>query len=168
MTETPHLKAPPLKALPIDAALFRPFGDVFDAEGTPDMMINEGRCGRYHDRVRLDFGSGKAGISLFRTRAVTLPYEVTVMERHPLGVQAFIPMTEDPFLVVVAEDDNGKPGKLHAFVTKPRQGVSYLPNTWHAPLIALRDDALFAVVDRIGTGENLEEFFYDTAVTVGL
>ena len=155
-----------LTARPIDAAIFRPFGDVFEAEGMPDMMINDGRCGRYHDRVRLDFGSGRAGISLFRTRAVEIPYALTVMERHPLGAQAFIPMSEDPFIVVVAEDDGGKPGTLHAFVTRPRQGVSYLPNTWHAPLIALRDDALFAVVDRIGKGDNLQEFTYDAPVTV--
>ncbi len=160
------MREPLLTARPIDAALFRPFGDVFDAEGTPDIMINDGRCGRYHDRVRLDFGTGRAGISLFRTRAVEIPYVLKVMERHPLGSQAFIPMSEDPFIVVVAEDDNGKPGTLHAFLTQPRQGVSYLPNTWHAPLIALRDDALFAVVDRIGSGNNLQEFTYDAPVTV--
>ncbi len=155
-----------LKPELIDADRFRPFGDVFDAEGDPDMIINEGRCSRHHDRVRLDFGTGRAGISLFRTRAVEIPYALTVMERHPLGAQAFIPMSEDPFIVVVAEDDNGKPGTLHAFKTAPRQGVSYLPNTWHAPLIALRDDAVFAVVDRIGPGNNLQEFTYDMRVTV--
>ena len=151
---------------PIHADRFRPFGDVFDAEGEPDMIINEGRCGRHHDRVRLDFGTGRAGISLFRTRAVEIPYALTVMERHPLGAQAFIPMSEDPFIVVVAEDDGGKPGTLHSFITAPRQGVSYLPNTWHAPLITLRDDAVFAIVDRIGAGNNLQEFTYDTPVTV--
>lgn len=156
----------PLKAEPISAELFYPFGDVFDAEGSPDMIINAGRCGRHHDRVRLEFNGGRAGISLFRTRAVEIPYPITVMERHPLGAQAFIPMSEDPFLVVVAEDDDGKPGILHAFMTQPRQGVSYLPNTWHAPLIALRDDAVFAVVDRIGSGNNLQEFSYDTPVSV--
>ena len=165
-----------LKAQPIDAESFRRFGDAFDADGAPDMMINDGRCGRYHDRVRLDFDGGRAvgggafggraGISLFRTRAVALPYALTVMERHPLGSQAFIPMSEDPFLVAVAEDDGGSPGTLHAFLTRPRQGISYLPNTWHAPLMALKDDALFAVVDRIGPGQNLEEFTYTQPVMV--
>lgn len=155
-----------LKPIPIDAECFRPFGDVFDAEGEPDMIINAGRCGRHHNRVRLDFDGGKAGISLFRTKAVEMPYSLTVMERHPLGAQAFIPMSEEPFLVVVAEDNNGRPGTLHAFKTAPRQGVSYLPNTWHAPLIALRDDAVFAVVDRIGSGKNLEEYTYENPVTV--
>lgn len=155
-----------LTARPIDAEHFRPFGDVFDAEGKPDMIINGGRCGRHHDRVRLDVGGGRAGISLFRTQAVEIPYALTVMERHPLGAQAFIPMSEDPFVVVVAEDDGGRPGRLHAFLTRPRQGVSYLPNTWHAPLIALRNDAVFAVVDRTGPGDNLEEFTYDKPVTV--
>lgn len=155
-----------LKARPIDADAFRPFGDVFDAEGEPDMIINAGRCGRHHDRVRLNFDGGRAGISLFRTRAVEMPYALSVMERHPLGAQAFIPMSAEPFVVVVAEDDKGRPGALHAFRTLPRQGVNYLPNTWHAPLIALRDDAVFAVVDRIGKGNNLQEFTYDAPVTV--
>ena len=155
-----------LKARPISADAFRPFGDVFDAEGTPDMIINAGRCGRHHDKVRLDFDGGRAGISLFRTKSVELPYRIALMERHPLGAQAFIPMSEEPFLVVVAEDDGGKPGKLHAFMTAPRQGVSYLPNTWHAPLLALQDDAVFAVVDRIGSGNNLEEVAFDTPAMV--
>lgn len=146
-----------ITAVPLTAEAFKPFGDVIEAAGAADMMINEGRCERFHNRARLTFQGGEAGISLFRSDASSLPYELTLMERHPIGSQAFLPMSKTPFLVVVAEDADGKPGKLHAFVTAPGQGVNYLADTWHAPLIALEDQAVFAVIDRIGSGNNLEE-----------
>ena len=139
---------------------FAPFGDIIDAAGSPDMMINEGRCGRFHDLARLDFGDepSRAGISIFRSEACTLPYVFNLMERHPLGSQAFIPMSADPFLEIVAPDDAGVPGIPRAFLTKPLQGVNLLRGTWHGVLTPLVDDAVFAVVDRIGGGGNLEEY----------
>ena len=155
-----------IHAVPLTEDAFRPFGDVIAASGTADMMINGGRCERFHNRARLEFSDGKAGISLFRSNASALPYTLTLMERHPIGSQAFIPMGAIPYLVVVAEDDGGKPGRLHAFLAGPDQGVNYLANTWHAPLIALEDGALFAVVDRIGTGNNLQEVTLSSPVHV--
>ena len=149
----------PLRARPLTAAAFAPFGEVLEARGTPDRLINAGRCGRWHDRAMLDFDAeGRAGISLFRSRCVTLPYAVTLLERHPLGAQAFLPMTADPFLVVVAPDAGGRPGPVLAFVTDGAQGVNYRRGTWHGVLAPLPGPGLFAVVDRIGPGANLEEF----------
>lgn len=69
-------------------------------------------------------------------------------------------------MVVVAEDDGGKPGTTHAFLTGSRQGVNYAANVWHAPLLALEDDAMFAVIDRIGPGENLEEAALETPIVI--
>lgn len=155
-----------ITARPLTAEAFRPFGDVIETAGAADMTINEGRCERFHDTARLTFEGGKAGISLFRSDAVAVPYALTLMERHPIGSQAFLPMSKTPFLVVVADDDGGKPGTLHAFITAPGQGVNYLANTWHAPLLALEDQAVFAVVDRIGGGNNLEECPLAQPVTV--
>jgi ureidoglycolate lyase len=88
------------------------------------------------------------------------------VERHPLGSQAFVPMTEDPFLVVVAPDEGGRPGAPLAFITGPRQGVNYLRNVWHGVLTPLGRASPFLIVDRIGTGNNLEEFRYDASWTV--
>ena len=155
-----------LQAVPLTEDAFRPFGDVIATSGTADMMINGGRCERFHNKARLDFTDGKAGISLFRSNASALPYTLTLMERHPIGSQAFIPMGTAPYLVVVAEDDDGKPGRLHAFLAGADQGVNYLANTWHAPLIALEDAALFAVIDRIGTGINLQEVTLPSPIRV--
>ncbi len=147
---------------PLTKAAFAPFGDVLEASGEPDRIINAGLCGRFHDLARLDFTgeNARAGISLFRSKARTLPYTLDMMERHPLGSQAFLPMSPDPFMVIVAPDVGDKPGTPIAFLTTPGQGVNYHRNTWHGVLTPLVDNALFAVVDRIGDGSNLEEFVF--------
>lgn len=147
---------------PLTAAAFAPFGDVLDASGPPDRIINQGLCGRFHDRARLDFGpGGRAGISIFRAEARLLPLRLELMERHPEGSQAFVPMTADPFLVIVAPDAGGVPGLPRAFLTAAGQGVNYLRGTWHGVLTPLAAPGLFAVIDRIGDSPNLEEHWFD-------
>lgn len=147
---------------PLTATAFAPFGDVLDVSGEPDKIINAGMCGRYHDRANLDFNDGVAGVSLFKSKARTLPIELDMMERHPDGTQAFLPMSMDPFVVVVAPDDDGKPGQPRAFLTTAGQGVNYHKNTWHGVLTPLYAPGLFAVVDRIGEGANLQEHWFET------
>jgi ureidoglycolate lyase len=152
---------------PLAPAAFAPFGDVLDTAGDPDRLINAGLCGRWHDRARLDFGpDGRAGISLFRSDARSLPYRLDLLERHPLGSQAFIPMTPDAFLVVVAEDAGGTPTRLRAFLTAPGQGINLLRGVWHGVLTPLMSPGLFAVIDRIGPGVNLEEYHLPAPVQV--
>ena len=146
---------------------FAPFGDVIDTRGTPDKIINQGLCGRYHDRAKMDFGDdGRAGISLFQAELRSLPYELTLLERHPDGSQAFIPMDVHPFLVIVAPDDGGKPGNPLAFLTAPGQGINFHKGTWHGVLTPLAGNGLFAVIDRIGETPNLEEFSLDKLTLV--
>ena len=155
-----------IAAQPLTAAAFAPFGDVIEATG-PSFPINAGMCDRFHDRARMEFvGDGRAGISIGYGRPYPLPLEFDLMERHPLGSQAFVPMTEDAFLVVVAPDEGGQPGAPLAFLTQPGQGVNYLRGTWHGVLTPLGRATPFLIVDRIGSGNNLEEFRYDAAWTV--
>lgn len=146
---------------PLTAGAFAPFGDVIELSGEPDFIINGGLCGRYHDLVAPEVGEGRAGISLFKSGIRSFPYQLDMMERHPLGSQAFIPMTGDAFLVIVAPDNNGRPGQPVAFMTSPGQGVNYARNTWHGVLTPLAEPGLFAVIDRIGDGNNLEEYEFD-------
>ncbi|MHA7874356.1 ureidoglycolate lyase [Roseivivax sp.] len=146
---------------PLTAADFAPFGDLLEVAGPPDKLINQGLCGRHHDRARLDFGDGRAGISLFDAEPRALPLALEMVERHPEGSQAFLPMTQAPFLVVVAPDAGGAPGQPRAFLTSPGQGVNYHRGTWHGVLTPLSAPGLFAVVDRIGAGSNLEEHWFD-------
>lgn len=149
---------PRVRVEPLTAAAFAPFGDVLDATGTPDRIINEGLCERFHDRARLDFGpDGRAGISIFQAEPRSLPLTLELVERHPEGSQAFIPMSEHPFLVIVAADLGGEPAAVRAFHTAPGQGINLLRNTWHGVLTPLAEPGLFAVIDRIGPTSNLEE-----------
>lgn len=146
-----------LTCQPLTPSAFAPFGDVLDCAGEPDKIINAGMCGRYHDRAQLDFGpDGRAGISIFRAEARSLPYTCDLLERHPEGSQAFIPMSADPFLVIVAEDADG-PVRPCAFLTVPGQAINFHRGTWHGVLTPLSGPGLFAVVDRIGETANLEE-----------
>lgn len=148
-----------IRTEPLTPAAFAPFGDVLDASGTPDKIINQGLCGRFHDRAKLDFGAGgRAGISVFNAEPRTLPYRLDLLERHPEGSQAFLPMSQNPFLVIVAPDDNGAPGIPRAFLTAPGQGINLHRGVWHGVLTPLHAPGLFAVVDRIGDGGNLEEY----------
>lgn len=146
-----------ITARPLTAGAFTPFGDVLDCAGDPDKIINAGKCGRYHDRAQLDFTDGRAGISLFNAEPRSLPYTLDLLERHPDGSQCFVPMTEHPFLVIVAPDDGGSPGEPIAFLTSPGQAINFHRGTWHGVLTPLYAPGLFAVIDRIGDGANLEE-----------
>ena len=161
------LAARSITAKPLTAAAFAPFGDVIEATGA-SFPINAGMCDRFHDLARLEFaGDGaRAGVSIGVSRPYPLPHHFDLVERHPLGSQVFAPMTEDPFLVIVAPDDAGRPGTPRAFLTGSGQGVNYLRGTWHGVLTPLARPAAFLIVDRIGAGANLEEFRYDRPWTV--
>jgi ureidoglycolate lyase len=89
-----------------------------------------------------------------------------LVERHPEGSQAFLPMNQNPFLVIVAPDEEGTPGRPLAFHTAPGQGINFNRNVWHGVLTPLFAPGLFAVVDRIGTSKNLEEYWFETPFTV--
>lgn len=152
---------------PLSAQTFAPFGDVLDATGD-FRLINAGLCARHHDRAQLDFApesdvSNRAGISIFNATPRALPYTFDLIERHPEGSQAFIPMHQQPFLIIVALNPQAKP---LAFVTNGSQAINLHRGTWHGVLTPLAAPGLFAVVDRIGTSANLEEFRYPHSWTV--
>lgn len=141
---------------------FASFGDVIDASGDNHYPINAGKTERYHALARPE-ATGPGGhvlISLARATPYEIPLKLTMVERHPLGSQAFVPLSPRPFLVVVCRDDNGTPGKPHAFLTQPGQGVNYPRNTWHGVLTPIGEPQDFVIVDCGGAGNNLEEFFF--------
>ena len=151
----------------LTAAAFAPYGDVLDATGD-FRLINAGLCQRHHDRARLDFGAevdatNRAGISIFQAQPRALPYTFDLIERHPEGSQAFLPMSQHPFLVIVADSPQAKP---RAFLSNGAQGINLHRGTWHGVLTPLHAPGLFAVVDRIGASANLEEFRYPQSWSV--
>ncbi len=147
---------------PLTAAAFAPFGDIIDASGD-FRLINAGLCQRFHSRARLDFADARPGISIFLATPRSLPYTFNLIERHPEGSQAFIPMHQHPFLVIVAESPQAQP---MAFLTNGAQGINLHRATWHGVLTPLHQPGLFAVIDRIGATTNLEEYTYPHPWTV--
>jgi len=160
---------PIIRTEPLTRDAFAPYGQVIEADGAQHYPINAGNCERYHDLARIELGGVHARplISLLHSRSFELPLTLKMVERHPLGSQAFYPLSAHPFLVVVAPDESGKPGTPRAFVTGPGQGVNIAMNTWHGVLTPLESDADFLCVDRGGDGNNLEEHFFGEPWTIG-
>jgi len=90
---------------------FAAFGDVITKEGAHHYPINDGTTGRFHDLAQIDVadGHGKPLVNLMQGQPRQLPLKVTTMERHPLGSQAFIPLSQNPYLVLVAPRGEFKP-----------------------------------------------------------
>ena len=141
----------------LTAKAFAPFGELIETNRTSPIMINEGRCARFSDLAGVEFIGGRAGVSLFHAKLCSLPYTLAMLERHPLGSQCFIPMNQSEYLVTVAEDEGGRPSTPRAFMASSTQSINIRRNTWHGVLTPLKGSGLFAVVDRIGDGNNLEE-----------
>jgi len=154
---------------PLTRDAFAPFGEVIEREGAAQFPINAGKCIRYHDLATIETAGEEARpmISLIRGEPYALPLTLTMVERHPLGSQAFVPLSPHPFLVVVAQETATGPGTPVAFRTAPGQGVNIARNVWHGILTPLDAVSDFVVVDRGGAGVNLEEHFYDEPFLVG-
>ena len=152
---------------PLTRESFAPFGQVIDTSGAP-LWINAGTTARYHDlaRIELEGDDARPLISIFRGQPFTLPFTLALVERHPLGSQAFFPLSGRPFLVVVVPDNGGIPGTPRAFLTRPHQGVNIALNVWHGTLTPLEAASDFLVVDRGGGGSNLEEHRFDEPVII--
>lgn len=151
---------------PLTSENFAPFGDVIACQGNDYFHINDAHTERYHALVTTEIiGDAKAGISIFRNiQSTNIPFKISMLERHPHGSQAFIPMQGQKFLVVVAPNLNADQpdiSNLQAFITNGSQGVNYRAGTWHHPLLTLESPSDFAVVDRIGSGPNCDVFQFD-------
>lgn len=158
-----------ITAKPLNAEAFAPFGDVIEKRDKPDMLINEGKCARHHALARVDVdGDATTDISIFHGQPYAMPHLLDMVERHPKGSQAFMPLHDDPFLVVVAPDEGGAPGRPVAFITNGRQGVQFSRNVWHGVLTPMARASDFVVIDRIGADDNLEIHAFERAYTVRL
>ena len=153
---------------PLTIEAFEPFGDVIEPDNAREIrLINGGTASRFHDLAPVDVSSegGRPLVSIFRGKPFAFPVANAMMERHPLGSQAFMPLSPRPFLIAVAPDEDGRPGTPRIFLGEGR-GVAYRRNTWHHPLLALEAVSDFLVVDRGGDGVNLEEADYAEAFRV--
>jgi ureidoglycolate lyase len=146
-----------IKAKPINKENFKKFGDMITTDDIEPLEINDGYAKRYDGIAALDAkkDNGESIISIFSALKRSFPMKVDMMEKHPLGSQAFIPMKETIFLALVApEGDKPDLNKVEAFIVPKGVGVNYNAGIWHFPLIAT-EDMNFLVVDRKGSGDNL-------------
>ncbi len=149
-----------LEPVPLTRSAFSTFGEVIELEGARQIPINRGLTTRYHDLFTIDCDAegGHPSVNVFRTDPLPLPHRVVIMERHPVGSQAFLPLDQDSFLVLVApQGDTVSAEDLVLFRTNGRQGVNFFRSTWHHFQIVTGQRRDFIVVDRAGPGENLEE-----------
>lgn len=153
-----------LSIQPLTAAAFSPFGEVIEADPSTMRLINGGTTERFHALFAPEVsGEGaRVIVNVFRGQPRSFPYEIGMMERHPLGSQSFSPLSGRSFLVAVSPDEGGRPGRPEVFLARPDQGVNYRRNVWHHPLMAIGAVSDFLVVDRDGPGNNLEEHFFPT------
>ncbi len=146
----------------LNRTAFAPFGDVIETEQARHYPINDGWTERFHDlaQVQLD-EAGRPLLSIFRSTPLPLPHEVRVMERHPRGSQAFMPLGGEAFLILVAPaGDDVAADELRLFVSNGRQGVNYHRGVWHHPVLALGRVTDFLIIDRGGPGDNCDEIHF--------
>ena len=146
-----------IKPIPITKNNFSQFGDMISTKDIKPIEINNGYAKRYDEIANLNTSkdNGVTTISIFSALKRNFPMKIDMMEKHPLGSQAFIPMKETTFLAFVAPNgDKPDLNKIEAFIIPPGIGVNYKPGTWHFPLIST-EDMNFLVVDRKGPGDNL-------------
>ncbi len=160
-----------LVARPLTRHAFAPFGDVIQiADEGESYPINNGTTIRFHDLAEVTFSGPNARpvISMARAAPFSLPLTVSMLERHPDGSQAFVPVRPGRFIIIVATDSNGRPEDPCAFLAGPGQGINYHQNIWHGVLSCIDKENDFLIVDRDGDGPNLETCDLDPPLEVHL
>jgi len=156
-----------LKPAPLSAENFAPYGDVIEtSRGGADKM-NAARFERFDDLCNVDLSDdGQVAISIARCRTPSsLPLRLDMVERHPLGSQAFVPLKPCKMVIVVAPPGESVEAQdLRAFVTNGKQGFNYHRGTWHMPLVSFSAGQEYLVIDRGGSASNCEEHTLDEVI----
>jgi ureidoglycolate lyase len=129
--------------------------------------MNEARFERFDDLCKIDLiNDGRIAVSIARCRTPTsLPLRLDMVERHPLGSQAFVPLSRCKMVIVVAPpEESVDASALRAFVTNGRQGINYHRGTWHMPLIAFEVGQEYLIIDRGGEEANCDMHTLDDPI----
>ncbi len=175
-----------LLATPISQEAFLPFGDVISPEAATEILsINEGRTIRFDNLAQLDLTPSSRTtdrqktltidgsktieltpcVSIFRSQAVTLPFNVCGLERHPYSSQLFYPLSDKPYLVIVAPKGPFDRDRLEAFIVQGK-GVNFHPGTWHHFNLALETESDFLVIDAKSNDPNCDEIWLEEPLDV--
>jgi len=155
---------------PLNQRTFLPYGEVLETAGVAPELINFGNTRKYGNLADITLAEGgRAQLSIYRSVAVELPFRIKLMERHPLGSQAFYPLHDRPFPVVVAPaDELPSASNIHVFLSNGRQGVNLHPGVWHHYQLTLGQDSEYIVFDRSGDGGNYSEHHLDEELILDL
>jgi ureidoglycolate lyase len=148
---------------------FAPYGDVIELSSAKETRtINNGNTIRYHDLANLSLteSGGTPLLNLFRTSPLPLPIKLRNMECHPMSSQAFYPLSDNPYLVVVAPAGEFDESNVEVFIAGVNQGINYYPGTWHHYSLALKSVSDFLVIDRGGPEDNCEEVKLARPITI--
>ena len=146
-----------IKPTKITKKKFAMYGDLISSDDVAPIDINSGFAKRFDNLANIDTSTdkGETIVSIFSALKRNFPMKIDMMEKHPLGSQAFIPMKETTFLSFVApQGELPEISKIESFIIPPKTGINYKPGVWHFPLIST-EDTNFIVIDRKGSGENL-------------
>lgn len=160
-----------LKAAPLTPERFAPYGDVIETSRNGSQQMNSARFERFDDLCKVNISNGgRVAVSIARCRTpTTLPLRIDIVERHPLGSQAFMPLSPCKMVIVVAPPrESVDTSELRAFVSNGRQGINYRRGTWHMPLISFEAGQEYLIIDRGGNEPNCEEHTFDDTVFLEL
>ena len=170
-----------IQAKPIHRDDFAPFGDLVTPESAREQLsINQGRTTRFDDLAELSLSTDtipaseqpadaslRPCVSIFRSDLTTLPFMIESLERHPLSSQLFFPLSDRPYLVIVAPPGPLKEANIEAFIATS-VGVNFHPGTWHHFNLALTARSDFLVIDAHSSEPNCDEQSLDQPIEVRL
>ena len=144
-------------------ATFAPYGAIVPAPA-------EG------DRVPLPLGfegepcAGEAVMSMNSVLPPDGPVKLLI-ERHPFSVQVFVPLGDEPLLVVAALPGIERPGAddLVVFAIPPRHAVIYRVGTWHLGMASQHAPTTVAgFIRRLPDGSDTEFLELEGAAAIAL
>jgi len=155
---------------PLTSEAFKPFGDVLQTDGVTPELINQGQTQKFADLANMTSADGgRAQISIYRSSAIELPFRIRKLERHPLSSQAFMPLHNRPFTVIVALPDCiPGPDTIRAFLSSGHQGVNIHAGVWHHYQLTLAEDSDYLVVERAAAGQNCDEYHLQPELVLNL
>ncbi len=152
-----------LRARPLTAGAFAPYGDVLTPPQDPGRTYFEEALANARPGAR-------PSLSLVHRVPLEQPLlQSDLIERHEFSSQSFVPLDVSRWLIVVCPHAAGggpDVAKAVAFVAGPGQGVTYRANTWHHGLTVLDRAARFAVFMWRDGGPSDEEFVKVSPFTV--
>ena len=160
-----------LPVRPLTAEAMAPFGSVI--ERVPGgVAVNGGSSQRHEAVATLDLhrDAGRGVLAVYDARARRFPFAASVLERHRLSDQVFLPLggpRRCVLLLAPAGVEQPQATDCVALLSNGQQGLRIAAGTWHHGLLAL-DDGPWAVLERRAAAPDCDEVNLGTTITLRL